>query len=125
MRYTDYLSKVERGLCIDCGDPVPDGCDTLTCPRCLEAKRDVQRAQREAMRKAGRCACGRSTDGKHAMCQRCRDIMHVKNNRLKNERIAEHRCIRCAKVMPDGYTFKTCEKCLESQRKYQRGRYGK
>lgn len=105
--------RKETGLCIACGDKLPDGCIFATCETC----RASNKARRQSRKENGLCAaCGNKLpDGYTAVtCEDCKNYQNSYRRLLKREQ----RCVCCRKQ--DAYTLNNHSLCAECSERITR-----
>lgn len=113
---------LERGRCPSCSGKaiLPPG--QKQCPECQKKQRERYKAKRDGWKARGLCSrCGRETDGKHVMCDRCRE-KHRGNpeqdkrlREFRNQRKEAGKCVVCGVAWAEGgHTM--CAKCLKKHR---------
>lgn len=127
-------SKIARGVCPNCSDPLPKG--RRVCWECRSKSARMAVRLADERREAGLCVrCGLfPPDAGRVHCTRCLAVAREKNKRgiarrgkpsretvreynarLYARRLADGQCRTCGKPNPDT-RFKTCPVCREEAR---------
>ena len=123
-----YRYRVERGRCPKCGRKwSKEENGTVTCPVCLERKREEEARRRARLIEAGLCSrCGAkpARDGRR-MCADCAEYVREKDKEKYMtskwfDNVKAGMCANCG-IRPPRPGMRTCRKCaMASHESYER-----
>lgn len=119
-----YRQRKNAGLCPACGKVRTAGTGHVICEACRAAKKAHQNARHDRCRAAKVCAwCGASDERTQVgklYCLECEAKRSTAAMCTYDNDVYNHRCTRCHKPLPEGYTKQKCADCLAQYRE----RYG-
>ena len=81
-----YDARKAAGLCVQCGTPMPEGCETVLCPRCRERSRANMRYSYQKRRRQKLCVkCGDIAKEGYSMCPACLRFNREYQNRYEKQ----------------------------------------